>query len=608
MLRVIVVGVVLAVANIASAATFTLEVTGPAWETDALAVALRHDLAAKDFVLVASTATVDGSGSAAPPADGSGAGRVVPPPKPDLVVRVAFAGTAITYVVSRDGMPPIRGASALGTLDRQELANAIIDGMHRLANARTDAEGPAPVPSLLLLLFGGLAWGLFFAICLPRAFPPLLGLHRVEHHEITPALGAWLGVAIQRVIFLAIVLAPLVAGVWLVQEALGLPALIAWGVVLPIAGLVLHGAWRLAMRLLAQRLDAQLVDGNATVFNPWHAQVRGYLYGYLGRANLDVDETLVDRMRFLPGTDDDAIYVYSGRVVIGRAILELALAPYGRPHDFAMPRVSTLHWTHWNTGLVMATEADQKLATREDRDPSKHATVEEGVHERIALGEPPTFTGWVEPVKLDGRTDYRPGDDPMWLDWDPGEEFDGTDAGDKDFLFGVLALAMGAIQRHEDSPLKTWARRWRGVGGFVRRFFAARTAMLADVHAVLAGARHHVAQYHAWRLWRRPGLITSRAYVPELEETSYIIGRTLERDSDAGDGRDAALLRQRIAHLRPFIEPDRARKRTRKQKLVLSFAMLAGAALVALLAVQAVLYHSTYEQRLDQQRRQQHDR
>jgi hypothetical protein len=590
MLRVIVLGFVLAVAKIASAAPFSVEVTGPAWQADALAVALRHDLA-KDA-------------------------------RDDLTVRVSFAGTALTYVVTRTGLPPIRGASALGALDRRELANAIIDAMHRLGSTRRAAEGPAPPFALLALLLGGLAWGAFAAACIPRAFPPLIGLHRVEHHELPAAIGAWIAVAIQRALFVSLALAPLVAAVWFAGLALELSALVTWGVVLPIAGLVVRFVWQLTVRLLAKRLDAELVDGAPTTANPWHAEVRGYLGGYLVRANLDVDETLVESMRFLPGREDDAIYVYAGRVVIGRAILEHALAPYGRPHDFAMPRVSTLHWTHWNSGLVMATEADQKLATREDRDPSKHATVDEGVHERVAIGEPPTFTGFIEPVMLDGRTQYRPGDDPLWLDWDPGEEFDGTDAGDKDFLFGVLVLAMGAIQRHEDrgGTLALWwkrrfgrmsvARFFAAITGPVRRFAAARSAALADVHAMLAGARHHVTQYHAWRLWRRDALITSRAYVPELEATSRAIVATLERDSDSGDGHEAAALRDRIAHLRAFVEPEGTRKRTRKRRLVVSFAMLAGLALMAALAVQAVLYHSTYEQRLDQQisqQRRQHD-
>jgi hypothetical protein len=35
----------------------------------------------------------------------------------------------------------------------------------------------------------------------------------------------------------------------------------------------------------------------------------------------------------------------------------------GRPHDYAAPRVSTLHWTQWNARLVMATEPGAAVAT-----------------------------------------------------------------------------------------------------------------------------------------------------------------------------------------------------------------------------------------------------
>ena len=596
MLRVIVVGLVLvagtSVARPAHAATFSVEVTGPAWQADALATTLRHDLAGADLVLATESA------------------------RADITVDVAFANTTITYVITRAGMPPVRGASALGAIDRREFVNVIVDGMHRLATARTEARAPEPALSLVALLVGGLAWGLFVALCLPLVCPPLVGLHRVEHRELVRVLGAWSSVAIQRTMLAAIVAAPLVGGVWVVQSTLALSDAIAWGVVLPIAGLVARGLWLVARGIVAHRLDRELVDGVPTVHDPWHAQVRGYLFGYLGRANLDVDTTVVERMRFLPGREDDAIHAYAGRVVIGRAILESALAPYGRPHDFAMPRVSTLHWTHWNSGLVMATEADQKVATREDRDPSRHATVDEGVHERIALGEPPTFGGVIEPVALDPRTFYRPGDDPSWLDWDPGDEFDGTDPGDKDFLFGVLVLALGALQRHEDATFTLWARRRFGTiatllgraVGPVHRFFAAQSAALADVHAALAGARHHVAQYHAWRLWRRDDLVTSRAYMPELEATSAAIERALEREprERRRDDAEARLVRARLVALAPLLDAERPRARTRSRRLVVAFAMLAGLAVAAVLVVQAVLYHSTYEQRLDQQRRQ-HD-
>src|SRR5205823_1952314 len=174
--------------------------------------------------------------------------------------------------------------------------------------------------------------------------------------------------------------------------------------------------------------------------------------GYLRRAGLPVDDELLARVRLLPSTTA-TIVVYGGgltpsRIAIPRGMLELALAPAGRPHDYAAPRVSTLHWTQWNAGLVVPTESDAVIATREQRQP-REVTVE-GEHDRQMLGEPPTLAGTIEPSDLDDRPAYRPREDRIWLDWDPGEDYDGTDPGDRDFLFGAIVHALGEIQRHAD--------------------------------------------------------------------------------------------------------------------------------------------------------------
>jgi hypothetical protein len=107
---------------------------------------------------------------------------------------------------------------------------------------------------------------------------------------------------------------------------------------------------------------------------------------------------------------------------------------------------------------------------------------------------------------------------------------------------------------------------------------------------VLGGARHHLAQYLAWRLWRREDLTTARAYVPELEQRSRTIAAAIAAaQGDAG-------LRARLARLCRFTaggEPGRPRRR----RLALAIALLAGASAVAALAAQAVLYHPIWEQR-----------
>jgi hypothetical protein len=464
---------------------------------------------------------------------------------------------------------------------------------------------------------GGLAWGAFATVMLPVAWPPLFGLHRVEHGELAAALRVWLVLALQRTAWLALVLVPAGFALGAYADAIELAWPIAFAVIAPLAGLAVHLAWRGLVEVAAAWLDDLLVDGDATTRQPWHAHVRAYFVGYLRRANLDVDEHALERVRFLPGhartgPDEHAIAVYGGglahtRIVIPRPMLEHALAPYGRPHDYLEPRVSTLHWTHWNQGLVMPTEPGAKLASKEERKPS--ANVDEGEFERIALGEPPTLAGIIEPVAYDPRTSYRPGDDPLWLDWDPGEEYDGTDAGDKDYLFGALVYSFGMQQRREDRGAtielawKEWLAKRRPaqvlarVTAPIRDFAARHTAELGDLHAVFGGARHHVAQYVAWRLWHRDDLLTARAYVPELEARSRAILAAL--DADTHDYFPA--LRERLADLRRFLTGVRP-PRSQRVRLALAFAVLAGIAGVAALIVQSVVYHGTYEEHIQADR------
>jgi len=480
-----------------------------------------------------------------------------------------------------------------------------------VAAALVLAGDRVPEVSGAILFAGGLAWGVLAAAILPHIAPPVAGFHRIEHHELVPVLRTWGALSLQRAFVAALALGALGALLWLVDGALGLPVVVTLAVVAPLVVLGLRQIVRGIVEVLATRLDTELVDGDPGQ-QPWHAQVMGYFIGYLRRANLDVDEATLDRMRFLPGHDPDTVAIYGGgvthtRVVIGRAMLEHALAPYGRPHDYLAPRVSTLHWTHWNAGLVMPTEAGAKLATKEDR--QVHPTVDEGDHERIALGEPPTLSGIVEPIKFDPRDRYRPDDDPLWLDWDPGEEHDGTDAGDKDYLFGHLVHALGMVQRHDDraATLGLAWRRWvapRKVGQVLGRVvnplaaFAARQRDgLGDVAVVLGGARHHLAQSLGWTIWRRDDLITARAYVPELEEQSRELVRALAA-SKPGEG--DATARRRLSRLVRYAGADAAVEKPRR-RWAFGLALAAGAAALVALVVQAVVYHGTYEDRMKQE-------
>jgi hypothetical protein len=327
----------------------------------------------------------------------------------------------------------------------------LLAGAAVLASARY-GELVTRAPTAVFLL-GGLAWGTLLAALVPAALPPLLGLSRVEYDELFLVLGAWLSVAWRRTALVATAALAVGAAALAGARALELSPQLTWGVALPLSGLAVWHALRALVDVLALRLDRVLVDGEAGAEEPWHDAVAGYVRGYFRRNGLGAQEALLSNVWFLPGARPGIAFYGGGlaasRVVIERRLLERALAPYGRPHDYAAPRVSTLHWMQWNAGLIVPTEVGSAVATRDQRQP-RELIVESDEQEHQLLGEPVTLAGVLEPAALDPRRRYLPHQDTAWLAWDPGEGHDGTDAGDQDWLFGALVVALGAIARGED--------------------------------------------------------------------------------------------------------------------------------------------------------------
>jgi hypothetical protein len=473
--------------------------------------------------------------------------------------------------------------------------------------------------SWAIFLAGGLAWGGFAAATLPVVLPPVRGLGRVEHAELVRVVRAWSLLALRRAVQVALFYAPFAVALWGACAALELAAPVALGVVAPFWGLCARLSLRSLVEVLSLRLDADLIDGEESARDDWHAAVRGYFMGYVRRAGWPVDERILRGARFLPGRGEE-VFLYGGglahpRVVVGRELLELALAPPGRPHDYAQPRVSKLHWTEWNAGLVVPIRRDLPVATPEERQPSQ--TTVEGEVEHLPLGEPRTLAGIVEPSAIDRRSAHRPWEDPLWLAWDPGDEHDGTDAGDKDFLFGLLVHELGRVERHEDraSTLAVAWRRWiEARPRWLRRAAAValaplrlvwgrRPSPIGDAHAALNFARHHLIQHLGFLLWRRHDFLTARAFAPELERRSGEILRALEDPPvQTAPLPSAAVLRRRLAWMAGFVRhphEDGGGRRWRRR------AAIAGAALAVLVALalavaQSIDYHATYLERMNE--------
>ncbi|HEX5058839.1 MAG TPA: hypothetical protein VFV99_05730 [Kofleriaceae bacterium] len=459
--------------------------------------------------------------------------------------------------------------------------------------------GDVPNAEGIVVGAGGLAWGTWLVATFPIVCPPLVGLWRVEHEALPRVLRLWLVVVVQRVGAVTVLYGPFALVTWFVGDALGLAPATTVALAIPLALIAVRMWLRVGVAVAAVALDRALVDEDANI-SAWNAATRAYLVGYHTRNGLPLDEHLLSRVQFLPGRGD-AVAVYGGgltdsRIVVPRKLLELALAPAGRPHDYAAPRVSILSWTHWNVGLVMASEPGAVGATREQRQPGQLAV--EGEYERVLIGEPPTLGYVVEPSALDERKDHRPHDDPMWLEWDPGDEYDGTDAGDRDFLFGLLVHALGRIRRHEERlhTLRVLAMRvpWLArIGERLKRatrVLLRPSASLADEHAALGGARHHLVQYLAWQLWRRDDLLTARAYAPELVLTTRRVCSELAAKASVPDPE----LAQRVQRLGALVPGVPATRATRWGRFAVAAVALAGVGLATFAIVDAVSYHPTY--------------
>lgn len=482
------------------------------------------------------------------------------------------------------------------------------------------ADWPVFIPA-------GIAWGWFAAAFAQMAFPPFRGLERVEHHDVFWLVRAWSIVAVQRLATGALFYGPFLLAAWWLCSAIGVPPHVTFAVVVPAVGLLVRVWFHALVEVLASHLDHALIDGAADETNPWEPAVRGYFSGYMRRAGAALPDQLLRRVRFLPGKVDD-VGCYGGgfthsRIVINPQLLEFALAPYDRPHDYAEEREHKLLWDEWTSGLVIPIHKDSPVASKDDRTP--RAEFDGGEMEHQPLGQAPTLAGFVEPAAIDERLEFRPAEDPTWLDWDPGEEHDGTDPNDRDFLFGALVHELGLIERRDDHMLSVtmafsrWLRRrsdrlrtlWQRWAVRPYLLIVARyPALLADAYTALNYGRNHLVQHLAWRVWERDDQLTARAYPPELERQTEEIFDTLRAESKrrasqpavrataAGEDMD----RRRLVWLTWF-----AHKRLRTRRAVLarrlSYAAvgLAVVVAVALGVKHAIDYHPTYVERMHAQ-------
>jgi len=456
---------------------------------------------------------------------------------------------------------------------------------------------------------GGLAWGAIAIGTVRRAFPPLDGLTRVAPFDVRRILRTWCVVCVQRLAVRAAAWALLWRLAGWIGDRLAVPspwrflllAPVIWG---------LARLWLVAwVDCLAVVLDARLVDGAATPANPWSREIADYLMGYVRRTGWDVDRELLAQIVVLPGKAGDGVVSYGGgathaRIVIARPLIELALGALEevRPED--VPAT----WPDWAAATVVPTEAAVPRAAppvgHRGRKPRRVAYAAA----RKPLGQAATLLGYV--VASPGERVPLISDNPQdlavvrellsehypWNAPDPDDEFDPTDATDKDLPFGALVRELGVIQRHECE----WATVVLALGRRAAGLGSRAGARLADAYTVLNFARDHLVQY-LYYLWAGPTeLATARARGDQLHAVSAQI---LERIR-VGAVTRARPLRRRLVWISgffvaPIVEPLAPWARRLVATLAVAGVIAAGGALVR----RSLDYHRVYVDRTLQQQR-----
>jgi hypothetical protein len=463
------------------------------------------------------------------------------------------------------------------------LAAVLMDRFPRLAAIGAHAS---PVLERAAPVAAGALWGAFVLAIGAWVFAPMHGLERIRHDALWPLLRSWMVLAILRSGGLALLHAPVLAFVVRSCGEMGLSARATWAWV-PAAGLLTH-FWLLSLvDNLSVYLDAKLVSGPPTARNPWHATIKRYFRGYVQRGVIGVDEKLLERTLFLPTSRPDVVCYGGGfarpRIAVGQKAFETALGELPDEEEFpdrsANPEELPI-------GLLVPSPTPEVEPERAE--PWRHRLTLAPPRPRAPmprlLGENATLLGWVLPqpsekgIPLISDTEEDFGVVKRLLSEHygafealHGDEVDDTDPTQKDFLFGALLHEMGVVARH-DVLFATFglfvevvsARRgW--LSPLVRlpvtvyeHLLAGAAVKVADAYAALNGALHPLIQYLCFLRGVDERLLTARADVPRLMQTSAVMIAQLERKASTAAERSILRTtpRDRAAWLaRLFYEP-----------------------------------------------------
>jgi hypothetical protein len=236
------------------------------------------------------------------------------------------------------------------------------------------------------------------------------------------------------------------------------------------------------------------------------------------------------------------------------------------------------------------------------------------------VGENATVLGWIVPrtgpapasqavpLIANSREDYRLVRSLLSEHYSAFEpqvdyEYDDTDPSHKDFLFGPIAWAVGALARG-DGPLGTFRLalgRRRFFAELYERFLGWPSAMVGDAYVALNGGMHALIQYLQHLRAFDASFMTARASTPELIEVSK--GILDEAEHEKPEGVEAQALRptprNRLLWVRRFFHAPLAAPRFQwRRRLVAAAVLVALLGLSIELARQAIIYRPIYRARM----------
>jgi hypothetical protein len=507
------------------------------------------------------------------------------------------------------------------------IAAALVDVPSLIAQIAR--HSPALFDRLAAVVAGAL-WGGFALTIGAWVFAPIHGLERIRHDALWPLLRSWTALALLRAAALSALHVPVLVLVLRACSELGVPGL-ATLASLPAAGLLTH-FWLLSLvDNLSIYLDVKLTSGPPTPRNPWHATVKRYFRGYVQRGVIVLDERLVERTLFLPSSRADVVCYGGGfarpRIAVGQKPLETALGELPDEEEFPDRSANPEELPF---GLVVPgmTAETEEARAEHWRHRLTIAPPRLRAHVPRLLGENATLLGWVLPqptekgIPLISDTEEDFGVVKRLLSEHYGafagshdDEVDDTDPRQKDFLFGALLCEMGVVARH-DVLFATIARTIETLAGkgwlshgvrlpvtLYQALLAGPGAKVADAYAALNGALHYLIQYLCLACGAEPDLLTARASVPRLMQTSREMMARVDRKTPAA----ARVIRgagprDRAAWLvdnfyGPLAPPGVPWVRALGGAVLVAL----GAALLFRYASAAVAYHPVYEARMKSQ-------